>query len=254
MRTKIAAGNWKMNMDFEEGIGLTKDLLANIGGQVPKDTKVILCPPYIHLSEMRHLLSAHSEIAMGAQNMYPEESGAFTGEISPNMLKSLNVEYVILGHSERREIFGEDANLLAKKVNLALSHDLVPIFCCGESQDLRENGDYLGFVKKQLEDSLFHLSDDDFKKVVIAYEPIWAIGTGLTASAEQAQEMHAELRKHIAAKYGEQMAQDTSILYGGSVKPKNADELFACEDVDGGLVGGASLKADDFAAITKALA
>jgi triosephosphate isomerase len=188
---------------------------------------------------------------LGAQNCYSKASGAYTGEISADMLKSAGVEYVILGHSERREYFNETNQLLKEKTDMVLSRGMTPLFCCGETLAQREAGIHIGFVSDQLTESLFHLDAETIKKVVIAYEPIWAIGTGVTASTEQAQEMHAMIRKHLASKYGEEVASKISILYGGSAKPSNAKELFACPDVDGGLIGGASLVARDFVDIAK---
>jgi triosephosphate isomerase len=223
-----------------------------IKDEVTNDVQVVLCPPAIYLTSFRQYVPAGGKIALGAQNCHEKASGAYTGEISAPMLQSIGVEYVILGHSERRQYFAETNVQLADKVNIALENGLTPIFCCGESRDLRENGDYLGFVKGQITESLFHLSAEEFGKVVIAYEPIWAIGTGLTASSAQAQDMHFELRRHIAGQYGDEVAQDTSILYGGSANEKNAAELFSQPDVDGGLIGGASLKSREFTTVVKA--
>lgn len=224
-----------------------------IKDEVTSDVEVVLCPPALYLTTFRQYVTAGGNISLGAQNCHEKASGAYTGEISAPMLRSIGVEYVILGHSERRQYFGETAAQLAEKVNIALENGLTPIFCCGESRDLRESGDYDRFVKSQLTESLFHLSAESFGKVVIAYEPIWAIGTGLTASAGQAQDMHFELRRHIAGQYGDAVAQDTSILYGGSANEKNAAELFSQPDVDGGLIGGASLKSRDFTNVVKAI-
>lgn len=251
MRKKIVAGNWKMNKLADEANALANEVMAKVKAEVPADVQVIMGTPSIYLNQINQLVQGIDNLAVSAQNCHEKASGAYTGEISASMLASLGLKYVILGHSERREYFNETNEQLAEKVNAALENGLTPIFCCGESLDMRQNGDFLKFVADQLTASLFHLSEEDFSKIVIAYEPIWAIGTGLTASSEQAQEMHAYLRKHLASKYGQTIADNCSILYGGSCNPKNAQELFACEDVDGGLIGGASLKADDFIAIAK---
>ena len=251
MRKKIVAGNWKMNKTLEEGKILASEVVNMVKDELRDDVQVVLCPPFIHLTSLLPLLEGHSQIALGAQNCSDHESGAYTGEISAAMLKSAGVKYVILGHSERREYFGETDSLLATKIEIALKHDLTPIFCCGEPLEVREREEQSDHVQKQIQGSLFHLSAEDFGKVVIAYEPIWAIGTGKTASSDQAQEMHATIRKQITDKYGEEVGNNTSILYGGSVKPDNANELFSCLDVDGGLIGGASLKSRDFLDISK---
>lgn len=250
MRKKIVAGNWKMNLDRKQGEQLIQDVLA-LKAQVSKGAVLVFCPPFPHLGYAKSLLTAENNIFLGAQNCSDKASGAFTGEVSAPILRSFGVEYVILGHSERRQYFAESDALLAQKVDQVLANDLQPIFCCGESLEQRNGGDFVNLVCEQLTKGLFHLSAESFAKVVIAYEPIWAIGTGVTASSAQAQEMHAALRKHIAKHYGENVAQNTSILYGGSCKPDNAAELFACADVDGGLIGGASLKASDFIGIAK---
>jgi len=243
-RQKIVAGNWKMNKNYSEGM----ELAATIATKLPANAvaKVILGTPAIHLKGVGDILQNFSNIALAAQNCHQAEKGAFTGELSVDMLNSVGVSYVIIGHSERREYFEESNQLLAKKVEVALSKGLLPIFCCGESLDIREANKHVKYVRKQLKEGLFHLAASDFEKIVIAYEPIWAIGTGVTASPKQAQQMHKAIRKMIAKQYGEQVADETSILYGGSVKPANAKELFGQADVDGGLVGGASLKANDF--------
>lgn len=251
MREKIVAGNWKMNNNIEEGLKLTSEIVNMVADEVSGDVKVILAPPYVHLTQVKSLLKGADKISLSAQNCNEHDSGAYTGEIAAGMLASVGVEYVILGHSERREYFGETNELLAKKVDQALKHNLKPIFCCGESLDVRENGLYKEFVCNQIGESLFHLHDDHFSKIVIAYEPIWAIGTGRTASAEQAQEMHETIREFIAERYGANISENLSILYGGSCKPDNAKEIFAGKDVDGGLIGGASLKSRDFTDIIK---
>ncbi|WPP48085.1 triose-phosphate isomerase [Catalinimonas niigatensis] len=250
MRKKIVAGNWKMNKTLEEGQSLTSEVKHMAEDELPGDVQLILCPPFIHLSALHGMLKG-SPIGLGAQNCSEQESGAYTGETSVAMLQSVGVKYVILGHSERREQFKESNELLAKKLDVALKQGLVPIFCCGEPLEIREREAQDAYVQKQIEESLFHLSKEDVSKIIVAYEPIWAIGTGKTASAEQAQEMHAVIRKQIASKYGQDVADAISILYGGSVKPDNAREIFAGEDVDGGLIGGASLKSRDFIDIAK---
>jgi len=252
MRKKIVAGNWKMNKTAEEAKALLSEVTSMIRAEVTGDVEVVLCPPALYLTLAQSYLTAGSKISVGAQNCHEKASGAYTGEISAPMLQSIGVEYVILGHSERRQYFEETNAQLAEKVNIVLDNGLKPIFCCGESRALRENGDYVGFVKDQITESLFHLSAEAFANVVIAYEPIWAIGTGLTATSGQAQDMHFELRRHISGQYGDAVAQDTSILYGGSANEKNAAELFAQPDVDGGLIGGASLKAPEFTIVVKA--
>lgn len=251
MRKKIVAGNWKMNLSLEEGQRLTSEILHQYANVINKQVSVVLNPPFPHLYPVKNLIGETQGIFLGAQNCSDKESGAFTGEVSAKILASFGVSHVILGHSERREYFKEGDALLATKVNQALSHGLTPIFCCGESLQTREEGNHISVVSAQLTASLFHLSAEEFSKVVIAYEPIWAIGTGKTATADQAQEMHQALRAHIAATYGEELAESISILYGGSANPGNAKELFAKPDVDGGLIGGASLKAGDFIEIIR---
>ncbi len=251
MRQKIVAGNWKMNNTLDEGLKLTTEIANMVADEVRGDVRVILAPPFIHLSQVKSLIKDTYKLFLSAQNCNENESGAYTGEVSTSMLSSIGVEYVIIGHSERREYFNESNEQLARKVDATLSKGLLPIFCCGESLEVRESGDFVSFICNQINESLFHLSAEQFAKVVIAYEPIWAIGTGKTASSQQAQEVHAEIRKYIAGKYGEKMADETTILYGGSAKPSNAPELFACPDVDGGLIGGASLKSRDFVDIVK---
>ncbi len=250
MRKKIVAGNWKMNKTLDEGLALASEVIAMVKDEVTNDAQAVLCTPFISLYSVGKLAEG-STVAVGAQNCYDKESGAYTGEISVSMLKSIGTKYVILGHSERREYFAESNALLASKVNAVLKAGLTPIFCCGETLQQREKGIHIDFINSQLSESLFHLSEDAFKKVVIAYEPIWAIGTGVTASKEQAQEMHEKIRTHLASHYGKTVAEEISILYGGSCKPDNAKELFACKDIDGGLIGGASLKARDFVDIIK---
>jgi triosephosphate isomerase (TIM) len=248
MRNKIVAGNWKMNKNLTEGI----DLSIQVNQQVQEnDVTVIICTPFIHLSETSKVISKKN-LHLGAQNCAAEESGAYTGEVSAEMVKSTGADYVILGHSERRLYYKEDGPILNKKVKLALKNDLYPIFCCGEVLDERESERHFEVVKQQIEEGLFDLSAEDFGKVVIAYEPVWAIGTGKVATSAQAQEMHKYIRDLISTKYGSAVANDTSILYGGSCKPSNAKELFDNPDVDGGLIGGAALKAEDFLGIVNA--
>lgn len=247
MREKIVAGNWKMNC----GLAETDELLRDIKNGLEKKheaVKIIVAPAFTNLYPAFQALR-ETPISVAAQNMHQNENGAFTGEVSAKMLKSTGVETVILGHSERRQYFLENGDVLSKKTDTALTHDLDIIFCVGEKLEERENESHFDVAKKQVQDGLFHLDKNAWKKITIAYEPVWAIGTGKTASAEQAQEMHAFIRKTIAETYGEPIAEDVSILYGGSVKPANAREIFAKKDVDGGLIGGASLKAKDFLSI-----
>ena len=252
MRKKIVAGNWKMNKNYTEGLSLFSEVINMVKDELHGEQQVIVCAPYIHLHSLSALVKGYVQVSVGAQNAHQEEAGAFTGEISTSMLKSVGVEYVILGHSERRQYFGEDNALLAKKTDIALKNDLKPIFCIGETLSERESGEHFNVIKSQLAEGTFHLSADDFSKLILAYEPVWAIGTGVTASSDQAQEIHAFIRKEIALKYGQAIADETSILYGGSCNPKNASELFAQADIDGGLIGGASLKSRDFVDIAKA--
>ncbi len=251
MRKKIVAGNWKMNKTAAEAKALAAEVAALVKAEVPADVQVIMAPPALYLDAVQAATAGVANLAASAQNCHEKVSGAYTGEISAAMLASAGISYVIIGHSERRQYFAESNAQLAAKVDAALANGLTPLFCCGESLETREGADYLAFVAQQLTESLFHLSADDFAKVVIAYEPIWAIGTGLTASSDQAQEMHAYLRGHLAKQYGQAAADACSILYGGSCNAKNAQELFACADVDGGLIGGASLIAADFITIAK---
>ncbi|MCQ2606746.1 MAG: triose-phosphate isomerase [Bacteroidales bacterium] len=242
MRKKIVAGNWKCNTTLQEGVALAKEVNAIVK---TSDVQVILGTPFIHLTEVVKLVD-NKAIAVSAQNCAAEAKGAFTGEVSAAMVKSTGAEYVILGHSERRGYYGETSEILNKKLALALENGLTPIYCCGEALDVREAGKQNEFVINQLEETIFQLSADDFKKLVIAYEPIWAIGTGKTATSDQAEDMLKTIREAIAAKYGQAIADETSILYGGSCNAKNAKELFAKPNIDGGLIGGASLKAEDF--------
>ncbi|WP_447636659.1 triose-phosphate isomerase [Flavobacterium microcysteis] len=250
MRQKIVAGNWKMHKNAEE----TEDLLNDLIDKLPNDVEahIIVAPTFVNLaSAVDHL--EFTNIGVAAQNMHQAESGAFTGEISADMLKSIGVGIVILGHSERRAYFHETDALLAEKVNTALKHDMQVIFCFGEELKDRQSGNHFNIVENQLRDGLFHLEAKDWESIVLAYEPVWAIGTGETASPEQAQEMHKFIRETITAKYSATLAEEVSILYGGSVKPDNAKEIFSKPDVDGGLIGGAALKASDFAAIVASI-
>lgn len=252
MRKNIAAGNWKMNLDLDAGQKLASEVINMTADEVNNDAEVILIPPFLHITSIQKLVGSSKNVHVGAQNCSDQASGAFTGEISVEMLKSAGVEYVVVGHSERREIFGEDDALLAAKTKAVLAAGLKPIFCCGEKLESREAEKHFDVNKEQIEKGLFDLSKEELLNVVIAYEPVWAIGTGVTASSDQAQEMHAFIRSLIADKYDQETAESISILYGGSVKPGNAQELFAQPDVDGGLVGGASLKSRDFVDIIKA--
>jgi triosephosphate isomerase (TIM) len=251
MRQKIVAGNWKMNKTLDEANILASEVIGMVNDEVSSNVKVIFCVPFLYLLPIKNMLGNNSRISVGAQNCSEHESGAYTGEVSAPMLKSAGIPYVILGHSERRQFFGEDGKLLTKKVDVALKHGLTPIFCCGEPLQVREANGHESLVKQQVEEALFHLDATSLQKVVVAYEPVWAIGTGKTASAQQAQDMHKVIRTHIASKYGQTVADQIIILYGGSVNAANASELFACPDVDGGLVGGASLKSRDFTEVIK---
>jgi len=251
MRKKIVAGNWKMNLDYNEGLALFSEISNMVKDELTGKQQAVICSPFIHLHALVQLGKANDRISVGAQNAHQMEAGAYTGEVSAKMIKSVGAEYVILGHSERRQYFGESNELLAKKTDTALTNGLKPIFCIGETLEERNSEVHFNVVKDQLADGLFHLDDEQFGKIVIAYEPVWAIGTGLTATSDQAQEIHAFIRKEIAARYGEEVAEDTTILYGGSCNAKNAPDLFAKPDIDGGLIGGASLKSRDFVDILK---
>jgi triosephosphate isomerase len=248
MRKQIVAGNWKMNHSLTKGVELCKSILAL---DKSPNKEVIIAAPYTHLSSLVNL-TEFSDVKIAAQNCHQELSGAYTGEISASILANMSVEYVILGHSERRAYFGENNPLLSQKVNTALSQGLKVIYCCGETLKERNSNHHFDLVSQQISEALFHLDANTFSKVVIAYEPVWAIGTGETATSAQAQEMHAFLRSFIANKYGRSVADKVSILYGGSCNPANAEELFSQTDVDGGLIGGASLNANDFVSIINA--
>ena len=250
MRKKIVAGNWKMITTVAEGVALAKELVDR-KAEIPAGVKLIVAPPFTHLTSVGDALKG-SPIALSAQNCADEPKGAYTGEVSAAMLRSAGCRYTILGHSERRQYYGETSEKLIRKIRLALAEGLDVIYCVGENLDQRNAGQHFVVVGTQIEEVLFDLSPDEFRHIVIAYEPVWAIGTGVTATAEQAQEIHAFIRNFVADRFGIPASQDTSILYGGSCKPSNAAELFACPDIDGGLIGGAALKADDFLAIAKA--
>ena len=255
MRKKIVAGNWKMNLTPEQGAGLVNDLIKE-KITLKYNQAVIVCPPFTGIDRINKLLESveNSKINLGAQSLSDKSSGAFTGEVSGEMLKSINVRYVIVGHSERRQLFGESNELLQKKVDAVLTSKMTPIFCCGEPLDIREKNEQNEYVRTQIEESIFHLNAETISSnFVIAYEPIWAIGTGKTASAEQAEDMHAFIRSVVEKKWGAEAAENVSILYGGSVKPDNAEELFSKENVDGGLIGGAALDANSFIEIIKKL-
>lgn len=252
MRKQIAAANWKMNLTYQDGEKLLDDIL-DAGIHLAPHQHTIFAVPYPYLIMTKSEVAEEFNYHASAQNCHHKTAGAYTGEVSVEMLQSIGVNYCVIGHSERREYNGETNAMLAEKVNLCLETGITPIFCCGEPLDIREAGTQNDFVAAQLKESLFHLPAESIKELVIAYEPIWAIGTGKTASTEQAQEIHRFLRSVLADKYGAELANEIPILYGGSVKAGNAAELFACPDVDGGLVGGASLVAGDFIAIIKAL-
>ncbi len=250
MRKKIVAGNWKMNMNLQEGIALATELTNDLSKNKP-NCDVIICTPFIHLASIANVINKEV-MSLGAENCADKEKGAYTGEVSASMVRSTGADYVILGHSERRAYYNETPEILKEKVNLALQNNLKVIFCIGEVLEEREAGKQNKVVGAQLEGSLFDLTKEQFSNIVLAYEPVWAIGTGKTATAEQAEEMHAFIRKTIENKFGAEAAENVSILYGGSCKPSNAREIFSKPDVDGGLIGGAALKAADFEAIIDA--
>ena len=252
MRKQIAAANWKMNLTLEQAETLIIDLMDS-PIELKSNQEAVFGVPFPYLVNIKNKIAGKEHLLVAAQNCYTKASGAYTGEVSAEMLKSIGIPYVIIGHSERREYFNETSAILADKVNICFEYGLKPIFCCGEALAIREGGTQNRFVENQLRESLFHLSGEQLTGFVIAYEPIWAIGTGKTASSEQAQEMHANIRKVMAAQYGDVVANSISILYGGSVKASNAKEIFGQPDVDGGLVGGASLNATEFTAIINSL-
>ncbi len=249
MRKKIVAGNWKCNTNLKEGIALASEVEKLYTQSGVKDVLTIVSPPFVHLTEVAKVLK---NVKLSAQNCAAEPKGAFTGEVSAEMVKSTGAEFCIIGHSERREYYGDTNSILAKKVKLAMANGLTPIFCIGEVLAERESGKLFDVIKTQLQDGIFFLSAEEFGKVIIAYEPVWAIGTGVVATPAQAQEMHKFIREQISLKYGKSVADSTSILYGGSCKASNAKELFANPDVDGGLIGGAALKAEEFLGIITA--
>ena len=248
MRKKIVAGNWKMNTTVPEGVELAKEVVKE-AASLSSEVKLIVGVPFTHLASVAAALEG-SNVELSAQNCADEVKGAYTGEVSAKMLASLPVKYVILGHSERREYYGETNEKLVKKINLALAENIAPVYCVGEKLEEREAGKHFEVVASQIKEVLFGLTEEQMKNIVIAYEPVWAIGTGKTATSEQAQEIHAFIRETLAEKFGA-LAEEISILYGGSCKPSNAQELFAQKDIDGGLIGGASLVASDFIAIAK---
>lgn len=250
MRKNIVAGNWKMNTTVPEGVALAKEVSEAVKAAAPK-CDVIICVPFTHLVPVAGVID-QSVLGLGAENCADHKSGAYTGEVSAPMVASTGATYVIIGHSERRQYYGETSETLREKVALALENGLKPIFCIGEKLEQREDGTYKEVVSRQIEEGLFNLSAEDFGKIILAYEPVWAIGTGKTATADQAEDMHAHIRKVVENKYGKAVAENTTILYGGSCKPSNAAELFAKPDVDGGLIGGASLKCADFMGIVNA--
>lgn len=251
MRRKIVAGNWKMNMSYEDGQALVSEIIHLYKEEANSEVEVIIAPPAIYLQSFYSLISKEKSFSLSAQNCHTEKKGAFTGEISASMLHAIHCQYVIVGHSERRMYFHESHEFLRKKIDATLSENLIPIFCCGELTEDRLSGRHIDIVKKQLEESLFHLPESLFEKVIIAYEPVWAIGTGETATPDQAQEMHHHIREFIAQKYNQQLASKIPLLYGGSCNALNAASLFSQADIDGGLIGGASLRARDFLEIIK---
>jgi len=249
MRKKIVIGNWKMNKTLSEGLQLVDEIIEELVKQPNNSVLKIVAPPFIHLAAVAEKLKSINGFELAAQNCHHNASGAYTGEISPAMISSTGANYVIIGHSERRLYCGESNNLLAQKVTIALANNLTPVFCIGESLEERNSNQHLEAVTKQLKEGLFNLSPSDFSKLILAYEPVWAIGTGVTATVHQAQGMHNHIRFEVNKKYGKEISSTISILYGGSCNVKNAKELFACIDVDGGLIGGASLIASDFVTI-----
>ena len=252
MRKKIIAGNWKMNKTFDEGMALVSEISHMISAEYSGTAEVVIIPPFTHINSISRML-ADTQLKTGAQNCSNHASGAYTGEVSAAMIKSCGGTYVIIGHSERRQYFNEHNDWLARKTDAALAESLTVIYCCGETLDEREAGSYKNVIEEQISKGLFHLTADQFAHIVIAYEPVWAIGTGKTASTAQAQEVHAYIRGLIAARYGESVAENTTIQYGGSVKPDNAAELFSAPDIDGALIGGAALQSRSFTDIVKAM-
>lgn len=253
MSRKIVAGNWKMNLHKEEAHALISEITGMLNDEVNSEKRVILFPPFLYIGAAVQLCHGDHRISIGGQNCSDKSNGAYTGEISAGMLKSIGCKYVLIGHSERRSYFQETDLLLAEKTNVALKNLLHPVYCIGETLDQRNSGDHFDVIRKQITKGLFHLNSIEFQKCLIAYEPVWAIGTGLTATSAQAQEMHAYIRYLIRNKYGNEIAENSTILYGGSCNDQNAEELFQQPDVDGGLIGGASLKSRSFINIIKAL-
>ncbi len=253
MRKKIVAGNWKMNKDFQDAEDLMFEIVDELTEKGAGDTEVIVCPPAVYL-EMSSDIAAENGFMVGAQNLSQFESGAYTGEISASMLHSMGISHCILGHSERRTYFGENDTIISAKIDLALKNGITPIYCCGEVLAERQAEKHFDVIRSQVSQALFHLGNEAISQVIIAYEPVWAIGTGVTASSAQAQEVHAFIRGLLTDKYGADVSAEISILYGGSCNAKNAAELFANPDVDGGLIGGAALKAADFVTIVNSFA
>ena len=249
MRKNIVAGNWKMNLKRDEGLNLVNDVINLLPSD--NEVEVVFAPSFIHLYKVNKMCLNFDRVNTASQNVSKEERGAFTGEISAEIIRSANVKYVIIGHSERREYFKETNEDLKQKSDVSLENNLEVIFCCGESLDQREEEVHFNWIKSQISESLFHLSSDNFRKIIIAYEPIWAIGTGVTASSDQAEEIHKFIREIITEKYGNEIANNTSILYGGSCNPINARDIFSKDNIDGGLIGGASLNAESFVEIIK---
>ena len=252
MRKKIVAANWKMNLNLNDGSELVTKIINGLPA-LSENKQVVIAPTFVHLVQTGNQVSGVANVSLGAQNCHSEASGAYTGEVSASILKSAGVQYVIIGHSERREYFTESNKTVAAKINQCLANELKVIFCCGEPLAVRDAGTQNEYVESQINEGLFHLSVEQLKSIVIAYEPIWAIGTGRTATSAQAQDMHCHIRNVIAKQFSETIADEMTILYGGSCKPNNAKELFACPDVDGGLIGGASLKAEEFIGIIEAM-
>ena len=251
MRKKIVAGNWKMNLDKSSSENLVKEILEST--QEKKDIQIVLSPPFVYLEQIVKDCVSRTDVLIAAQNCSAYDNGAFTGEVSTNMLKSIGVDYVIVGHSERRQFFSESNDVLMNKISLSLSNNLKVIFCCGEDINQREKDLHFEIIENQLKSTVFKLSVNDFSKIVIAYEPIWAIGTGKTATSDQAQEIHGFIRSLITTNYNKDISDNTTILYGGSCKPSNAKAIFSEDDIDGGLIGGASLKSADFTSIISSI-
>jgi triosephosphate isomerase (TIM) len=254
MRKKIIAGNWKMNKTFDEGMGLVSEISNMLKDEYHGNAEVIIIPPFVHINAISRMVVSDRNLSVGAQNCSNHVSGAFTGEVSAAMLKSCGATYVIIGHSERRQYFGEHNDWLAKKVDAVLAEGLIPIYCCGETLEERESNKHFDVLKSQISEALFHLTSEQMSKVVVAYEPVWAIGTGKTASTAQAQEVHAFIRTLLKDKFGAEVSDNITIQYGGSVKADNAKELFSAPDIDGALVGGAALQSRTFVDIVKEMA